>query len=969
MMYLKSISIILCGIILLVLTLSHSYANDPHNPVFVCGLAGGVKGGSHEKWNTHRGEVTFSIVKKQKDHNQMHWSTALVPVQISSSTVTFVWMGAMGIGPSHQSGFTISVNGQDAVDFDVALEPTNFSGRVVSSRLIFTIKYAPPVKDYKVFPEYAVGYFYLTVPISWIKPGQPAEIQVTAKIMESPSWFGLTASDEIPLSLPDQICKKYLEIKQTERFQPPPQRQEGSIEWYSNQYDDNSILTPIGPPSDPADIGVSTSGQIMYNFDRVIPGTAYISNALVFAIVEDDRAIPFGWEPTCRQKLVDDVLPCVLTEWNISGWNLQQMSFARALRGDSYTTGLESTLGWAEFHITNISSNTREFAILATRIGNIGKIQRDLTFHDGVVFESESARFAAFPPLGFNVEFLPIFPRHFQYDSNCPIDLLRSGGLYNALEVRGLIPPGETRKIAFNCVFDSPGMDHVKSDPPRVEASELITRSVEKDRKDTLLEWRNIRNNITNISTPDKVLNRIIQKGMLDGYNLTKRWNGNWICFDSVCYRRQWDDTSAKWIYALDLMGDHNTSRQLLETIFLRQGQRKPAGTRTHQGCFSDITNTDHDGSLSSWASCNGWALWSMVQHARLSNDKNWWDCHNKQVLEGVEWIRRERGFSKETPGNPCAGLINGKFVCDMPDEWGPGGVGYFTYTDAISYMGLHETALLMKEWGYSESEELLNEAEEYRQDIIAAIDRLTDKSSDPWFIPWTLHAPRFENSFFNGVCGPINLAYARVLPCADLRIDHVICWNIEHTHQGSLEKSATNNMFYSQDLAITLLELGRVEEFLRMFYTILAADVSPRTLTTFEWWNNTQPHLHSISSMIRMARTMLIQERDDTLYLLQGTPRRWYEQGERIDIVNAPTHYGVVSLETVSNIQENKILFFLSPPVRINTSPIYIKLRPPGDKRITGVTIDGQEHKEFNKDCIILKNIKNNIRIIATLE
>ena len=77
--------------------------------------------------------------------------------------------------------------------------------------------------------------------------------------------------------------------------------------------------------------------------------------------------------------------------------------------------------------------------------------------------------------------------------------------------------------------------------------------------------------------------------------------------------------------------------------------------------------------------------------------------------------------------------------------------------------------------------------------------------------------------------------------------------------------------MFYSQDLAITLLELGRDEEFLRMFYTILAANISPDTLTTFEWWNNTQPHLHSISSMIRMARTRLIQERDGALWVATG--------------------------------------------------------------------------------------------------
>ena len=124
-----------------------------------------------------------------------------------------------------------------------------------------------------------------------------------------------------------------------------------------------------------------------------------------------------------------------------------------------------------------------------------------------------------------------------------------------------------------------------------------------------------------------------------------------------------------------------------------------------------------------------------------------------------------------------------------------------------------------------------------------------------------------------------------------DPRIAHVIRWNIDHVHKGSPEESATASMFYSQDLAIVLLEQGRVEEFLRMFYTILAANVSHQTLTTCEWRSNTQPHIHSISSLIRMFRTMMVQERDGGLYLLQGTPRRWLEDNQEID------HHGTAHL------------------------------------------------------------------------
>src|SRR5208337_970631 len=306
------------------------------------------------------------------------------------------------------------------------------------------------------------------------------------------------------------------------------------------------------------------------------------------------------------------------------------------------------------------------------------------------------------------------------------------------------------------------------------------------------------------------------------------------------------------------------------------------------------------DGSAASWASCNGWALWSIAERARLVHDPGWITKHKQQILDGCEWISRERQFSKETPDNPCAGLLFGKFVCDMPDEGKVSGVGYFTYTDAISYMGLHGMGKLLAEWGHPEGESLLREAELYRQDIIAAIDRLTDKSQDPWYVPWVLHAPKHVDRYFYDVCGPINLAYGGVLPRDDERIQHVIGWIIDRTHHGSLEEATAGikdaeegAMFYSQDLAVVLLELGRVEDFLRIFYTLLASNISHETLTTCEWRSNTQPHVHSISSLIRMFRTMLIQERDGGLYLLQGTPRRWLEQGKGMKISEAPMWYG----------------------------------------------------------------------------
>jgi hypothetical protein len=932
--------------------------------VIVRGFSGEAKGGFQQAWELPGGEVKAFGVRKQNNLCEMEWRSEPIPGESSSESVTLVWQGALGvvlgtlgIGPSHRGDFTLSVNGREAVDFEVAMWPTEFPGRTKDCRLVFNVSHAPEVLDYTTYPIDASGVFYLTVPKDWVKPGESATLKVCAKDRGRNEWFAVLSSAEIPLTPPTQLCKVFRKVEQTERYTPPTTNEEASLEYYRKQFDDNSILTTVGPPGDPSDLAVSTTGQLQYALDRVLPGTPYIANGLSFAVVEGGKAVPFGMEPAAKQTLIQDCLPMVDTKWKCGDWAIEQRTFGRPLRGDSFSSGLESTLGWAVFDIVNQSAQPRELTILVTRTGNQKKVVRELEFHEDVAFEGGSARFCVKTPDGFTQKFLPIYPEQAKVDEKNPLELLRRGGMYGPVAVCGVVPPGERRTIAVCGVFDFQGMVHWKAEPVKVEAAELLARDWKTDEAAAIAEWKKLAERVGRIKTPDETLNRMLVKGMLDGHELTKRWNGRHIAIDSVCYRCQWDDTSMKWFYALDLMGDHATTAALFETVFARQGQRKPAGTRTREGCFTDVTNIERDGSDASWASCNGWALWAFAQHARLADDKAWLKSHKQKILDGYEWIRRERAFSKEKPDNPCAGLVEGKFVCDMPDEWGPGGVGFFTYTDAINYMGMHEMGLLMKEWGYEEAEGMLREAESYRRDIIAAVDRLTDKKTDPWFVPWDLSAPKLDHAYFNGVCGPINLAYAGVLPRNDERIDHVIRWNIGKTHHGSPERSATANMFYSQDLAITLLELGREEEFLRMFYTILASNVSPDTLTTYEWWNNTQPHLHSVSSMIRMARTMLIQERDDALYLLQGVPRRWLEQGKKIEIVELPTNYGAISMTTSSDLDHGKIAIDLKTPDRLGDSPLRLKLRLPGKQKMVGVLVNDRVHSDFEGEWITLKN------------
>ena len=943
----------------------------------VHGLQGStIKGGCAQLVQSHLGRAPVTAVRHTRPALEMSWQTAALPADIPGQEVTFVWTGAMGLNHGRGGDFRISVNGHAAISAVVVLKSTRFTLPSSPCELLYEVLWTRNNLD-------SSGHFYLTVPVSWLTPGQPATIKVETVDCGSLSWMGVMdapprqgvppAGDFSPVPAPAL---------------PPPPGQEADYAWYVKQYPDPVVWTPIGPPADPAETGVSHDGQLIgfipYNEHRRIAGTSYLKNALVFALSLNGRLLPIGAGTPARQAVDPSNASTVTTTWSVGDIQLREIACAEPLSGRAYQTGRESTLAWAAIELTNAGDTPLPVICLASLLGNDeAPIRANLAYRDGVLFENGSALVAVQSvAAGFEIGFAPVYPA--DAGSAEPLELLRTGGgLYNAITAGGTIEPGQTVRIVFNRVFHFPDAVHWKAEPVMVAPAELTGRSFEAGLRNSHALWASCPQPSARFETPDPLLNRIIGKAMRDGHYLTKRWDGRYIVFDSAVYRCQWDDASAKWFHALDLMGDHTTSERLLDTVFSRQGSRKPAGTRTREGCFSDVTNTTQDGSDASWASCNGWALWAIAEHARLGGDRAWVKGYRSKIIEGCEWILRERRFSKMDPENPCAGLIRGKFACDLADqgEAATTGVGYFVYTDAISYMGLHEAAQLLESEGDPDGPRLLEEAEAYRRDIIAVMDRLTDRSQDPWYLPWALHAPNHVSRYYYDVCGPINLAFAcgdgGVLPRDDERIQQVIRWIIDHTHGGSLEETAAGfaapvlndgGAFYTQDLAMTLLELGRVEDFLRIFYTLTAAGVTHETLTTTEWGPNTMPHIHSIASLVRMYRSMMIQERDGGLHLLQGTPRRWLEQGSRIRITDAPTWYGPVSLDCASDVDRGSVAIHVTLPDGLGDTPVFVRLRLPDGLQIRSVLRDGREHSEFSPDTLVLRGVGDTFDLVAAV-
>ena len=66
--------------------------------------------------------------------------------------------------------------------------------------------------------------------------------------------------------------------------------------------------------------------------------------------------------------------------------------------------------------------------------------------------------------------------------------------------------------------------------------------------------------------------------------------------------------------------------------------------------------------------------------------------------------------------------------------------------------------------------------------------------------------------------------------------------------------------------------------------------------------------HNGTASWFIENFRNMLVMETGNSLWLARATPRAWLEQGKRIGVQNAPTYFGTVAYEIVSDVDNGKI-------------------------------------------------------------
>lgn len=401
-----------------------------------------------------------------------------------------------------------------------------------------------------------------------------------------------------------------------------------------------------------------------------------------------------------------------------------------------------------------------------------------------------------------------------------------------------------------------------------------------------------------------------------------------------------------------------------------------------------------------------GAIMFALAEHYRLTGDKAWLKAAAPRMKANAEWILRQRrlvagllpgGQRLWSKGLQPAHVVTPDSMCMHMQ---------FYESEAYYWLAVKRMAQLLADVNRGESRRLAAEAEAYRRDLLAAVERsiaLTPvvavrDGTYHSFLPFAPYVRGFASGAWGwrrcqGHVGAIYwdtvqsadplLSPAGLLPPDDPRAqghldvleDRLLLENpklsvrtpgyeadrdwFSHAswqYQCGLERHA--NIHLLADDAPC---------FLRSWLNQYAVNIVPGEYTFREHTTGGPPDkLFEEAAFLERFRMMLVMERGDALWLASATPRAWLAQGQRIAVRNAPTHFGPLDYEIVSDADHGLINATIRLPSRTAAKEVLLRLRHPTAAPMRSVTVNDGPWRDFDAagETVRLAGLQGQVRV-----
>ncbi|MDB6027391.1 MAG: hypothetical protein JWM68_3614 [Verrucomicrobiales bacterium] len=396
---------------------------------------------------------------------------------------------------------------------------------------------------------------------------------------------------------------------------------------------------------------------------------------------------------------------------------------------------------------------------------------------------------------------------------------------------------------------------------------------------------------------------------------------------------------------AMDMYGFHDYAARMFQTQIHFQ---QPDGLYTQVCGLTDP----------------GGFLFGLARHYEMTRDKEWLRKVSPNIIKQCEWLMSQRGNTLKE--GMLRGLIKFRPYNDYPDPV------YNYLGNAWCAYGMKQAANALQEIGISDARKFADEADKYRQDILASMEASAFDDHGQTLLPMEPDTHRLlklsknrGGDYYGLIASP--LLGMGFLPTNDKRTT----WLVDILEKrggligGVCEFQCGIDHAYTYGYLMNALKRDEPRKTLLGFWSFLAFGMtrdtySPVEVTMIETGENhyTLPHLYSCTEQLRLLRNMLLHEDGNVLWIAKGAPRAWFQAGKNIAITAAPTEFGPVSYE-IKSMTDGTTRISIDPPLRRTPEKICVRLRDPQHRRIIAVNNSYDAKISFSDDTVTINDLK----------
>ncbi len=475
----------------------------------------------------------------------------------------------------------------------------------------------------------------------------------------------------------------------------------------------------------------------------------------------------------------------------------------------------------------------------------------------------------------------------------------------------------------------------------------LLAIDYAKARRETTDFWSGYVARGAQFRVPEKAVNDLVRANLWHALRLPRRHGGEGqdvkidLPYSNFAYGQSgtpWPVNQAVYVdYMLyDLRGYHDISAEELLAQY-RNNQEE----------------NGHVKGVANWLVYTPGMLYAVAQNYLLSRDRGAFEKLLPASLKAMDWCLAEIRRSSERSG-PTHGLVVGP----LNDGTGE---GIWAFNQAYLHAGLQLFGRALREAGHPRAGEALDAAHVLRESIAAGFGAASVNSPlvqlrDGTWVPYVpceaLTYGRILDQWYatDVDTGAVHLPRLDALPPESELADFLL-----NDHEDNLYLKGwgmANEPVYNQQ-GLAYLRRDDPKTAIRTFYSYMASAFSHSMLEPVEHrWTHGQYFgpPSTDGAFFELFRNMLIRELEDgTLLIGQAAPRRWLEDGKRIEVTRAPTYFGRLSMKIESRVASGTIRADIDLEGPKRPSALLVRLRHPQARRMRFVTVNGSGWRDFD--------------------